>query len=90
MVHICVVSSHKPIRIYMVGLILGVNTLYRLFCLFKLFPMVGKGLMANDSPAIAGSIATSDQKEIYKTGGTQITNRTYRVNVSPESSRTYK
>ncbi len=25
-------------------LILGVNTLYRLFCLFKLFPMVGKGL----------------------------------------------
>ncbi len=34
-------SSHKPIRIYM---ILGVNTLYRLFCFFKLFPMVGKGL----------------------------------------------
>ncbi len=28
----------------MVGLILGVNTLYRLFCFFKLFPMVGKGL----------------------------------------------
>ena len=26
------------------GLILGVNTLYRLFCLFKLFLMVGKGL----------------------------------------------
>ncbi len=26
------------------GLILGVNTLYRLFCFFKLFPMVGKGL----------------------------------------------
>ncbi len=25
-------------------LILGVNTLYRLFCFFKLFPMVGKGL----------------------------------------------
>ncbi len=28
----------------MEGLILGVNTLYRLFCFFKLFPMVGKGL----------------------------------------------
>ncbi len=43
--HICVMSSHKPIRIYMGDLILGVNTLYRLFCFFKLFPMVGKGLM---------------------------------------------
>ncbi len=37
-------SSHKPIIIYMGGLILGVNTLYRLFCFSKLFPMVGKGL----------------------------------------------
>ncbi len=44
MTHICVMSSHKPIRIYMGGLILGVNTLYRLCCFFKLFPMVGKGL----------------------------------------------
>ncbi len=45
MMHIiCVMSSHKPIRIYMGGVILGVNTLYRLFCFFKLFPMVGKGL----------------------------------------------
>ncbi len=26
------------------GLILGVNTLYRLFCIFNLFPMVAKGL----------------------------------------------
>ncbi len=26
------------------GLILGVNTLYRLFCFFKLFPVVGTGL----------------------------------------------
>ncbi len=41
---ICVMSSHKPIRINMGDLILGVNTLYRLFCFFKLFPMVGKGL----------------------------------------------
>ncbi len=44
MMHICVMSSHKPIIIYMRGLILGVNTLYRLFCFFKLFSMVGKGL----------------------------------------------
>ncbi len=44
MTHICVLRSHKPIRIYMGGLILGVNTLYMLFCFFKLFPMVGKGL----------------------------------------------
>ncbi len=41
---ICVMSSHKPIKIYMGGLILGVNTLYRLSCFCKLFPMVGKGL----------------------------------------------
>ncbi len=44
MTHICVMSSHKPIKIYMGGVILGVNTLYRLFCFFKLFPVVGKGL----------------------------------------------
>ncbi len=44
MTHVCVMSSHKPIRIYMEGLILGVNTLYRLFCFVKLFPMIGIGL----------------------------------------------
>ncbi len=44
-------SSHKPIRVYMGGLILGVNTLYRLFCFFKLFPMVGKGLKV-DAPTV--------------------------------------
>ncbi len=27
------------------GLILGVNTLYRVICFFKLFPMVGKGCL---------------------------------------------
>ncbi len=37
-------SSHMPIRIYIVASILGVNTLYRRFCFFKLFPVVGKGL----------------------------------------------
>ncbi len=44
MTHICVMISHKPIIFYMGGLILGVNSLYRLFCSFKLFPMVGKWL----------------------------------------------
>ncbi len=34
-----VIVFHTPIRIYIGGLILGVNTLYRLFCFFKLFPM---------------------------------------------------
>ncbi len=37
-------SSHKLVIIYMGGLILGINTLYRLFCFFKLFPVVCKGL----------------------------------------------
>ncbi len=41
-------SSHVPIKIYVGGLILGVNTLYRLFCFFKLFPMIGKGLTITD------------------------------------------
>ncbi len=51
---ICVMSSYnyKPIRIYMGGLILGVNTLYRLFCFFKLFPMVGKGLTTSIKPPV--------------------------------------
>ncbi len=52
MTHICVMSSHKPIRFYMRSLILDVNTLYRLFCFFKLFPMVSKGLMQNTSVVV--------------------------------------
>ncbi len=44
MTRICVMRSHKPTIIYMGDLILGVNTLYRVLCFFKLFPMVGKGL----------------------------------------------
>ncbi len=50
MTHIRVMSSHKPIRIYMECLILGVNTLYRLFCFSKLFAMVGKGLTTELHP----------------------------------------
>ncbi len=47
MMHIiCIMSSHKSIRIYMRCIILGVNTLYRLFCFVNMFPMVGKGLIA--------------------------------------------
>ncbi len=53
MTHIrCVMSSHKPIRIYMGGLILSVNTLYRLFCFYKLFPMVCKGLTSTNMSLI--------------------------------------
>ncbi len=53
MMHICVMSSHKPIRIW--GLILGVNTSYRLFCFFKLFPMAGKGLI---NPGVCNNVHT--------------------------------
>ncbi len=38
-------NTHKLMGFYVEGLILGVNTLYWLFCFFKLFPMVGKGLI---------------------------------------------
>ena len=37
-------DTHKAIRIYMGGLILGVNTLYMLFCFFKLLAVVGNEL----------------------------------------------
>ncbi len=39
-----VMAFHKPIRIYMDVLILGVVLQYMVFCLFKLFLMVGKEL----------------------------------------------
>ncbi len=45
MTHICVMSCHKPIRIYMGGLILGVNTLYRLFCFLSCFLWSVKNLL---------------------------------------------
>ena len=37
-------NAHKLIRIYMGGLILGINTLYMLSCFLKQFALVGKGL----------------------------------------------
>ncbi len=37
-------NTHKLMGCYMGGLILGVNTLYRLFCFFKLFLMGCMGL----------------------------------------------
>ena len=37
-------NTHKPIRIYIGGLILGVNTLYMLYCFFELFAVVGNEL----------------------------------------------
>ena len=42
-------DTHKPIRIYIGGLILGVNTLYMFFCFFKLFAVVGNELMLHKS-----------------------------------------
>ncbi len=39
-IHLIVpMSPHKLMGIYMEGLILGVNTMYMLFCFFKLFPI---------------------------------------------------
>ena len=38
-------DTHKAIRIYIGGLILGVNTLYMLFCFFKLLAVVGNELI---------------------------------------------
>ena len=40
-------DTHKAIRIYIGGLILGVNTLYMLFCFFKLLAVVGNELTAS-------------------------------------------
>ncbi len=40
---LCVMSSHKPKIIYMGGLILGINTLYRLFCFLSCFLWSVKG-----------------------------------------------
>ena len=37
-------DPHKPIRIYIGGLILGVNTWYMFFCFFKLFAVVGNDM----------------------------------------------
>jgi len=37
-------NAHKQIRIYMGGLILGVNTFYMHSCFLKQFALVGKGL----------------------------------------------
>ena len=42
-------SLHKSIRIYMGVKILGANTLYINFCLFKQLPMVSKGLINGQS-----------------------------------------
>ncbi len=61
MMHICVMSSHKPIRIYMEGLILGVNTLYRL----QLFPMVGKGLTDTLELRYKGHFPRSPLKQVH-------------------------
>ena len=45
--HKCACGLHKPIRIYMGVLILGVNTLYTVFYLVYEIPMVWKELKCN-------------------------------------------
>ena len=59
------------------GLILGVNTLYRLFCFFKLFLMVGKGLiklvvevlpdprLRDVNPRVLGSLCAAQNMTAY-------------------------
>ena len=41
---------------------LGVNTLYRLFCFFKLFLMVGKGFVAENNRSLRMSTRLSQQR----------------------------
>ncbi len=48
MMHIFVMSSNNPIRIYMGVLILDVKYFVQAFLFFKLFPMVSKGLKTID------------------------------------------
>ena len=45
-------NAHKLIRIYMGGLILGVNTLYMLSYFLKQFALVGKGLKVETVHAV--------------------------------------
>jgi len=54
-------NAHKLIRIYMGGLILGVNTLYMLSCFLKQFALVGKGLIEDDHEYILLSDTDSGQ-----------------------------
>ena len=42
-------NAHKLIRIYMGGLIFGINTLYTLSCFRKQCALVGKGLSVLES-----------------------------------------
>ena len=54
-------NAHKLIRIYMGGLILGVNTLYMLSCFLKQFSLVGNGLITihNNNVAVLSGLLLS-------------------------------
>ena len=52
-------NAHKLIRIYMGGLILGVNTLYMLSCFLKQFALVGKGLRSSAVRSASASCIAS-------------------------------
>ena len=57
-------DPHKPIRIYIGGLILGVNTLYMFFCFFKLFAVVGNELICDT----AHDICTAPCRPLHEDG----------------------
>ncbi len=69
MMHICVMSSHKNLYGH---LILGVNTLYRCFCLSKLFSMVGKGLNQGALSGLGMSLARVRVKTHYTPYSAQV------------------
>ncbi len=45
-------NTHKLMGLYMEGLILGVNTMYMLFCFFKLCLVGCIGLILNRVPSV--------------------------------------
>ncbi len=62
-------SSHRPIKNYIGVLILGVNSLYRDFCFFKLFPMGCKGLntksLQRGTTGALTSVEGADTRYVY-------------------------
>jgi len=58
-------NAHKLIRIYMGGLILGVNTLYMLSCFQKQFALVGKGLRIGGNCRDTNNLQMNNNKDRY-------------------------
>ena len=60
-------DTHKPIRFYIGGLILGVNTLYMFFCFFELFAVVG-----NELSKVTTFVAVGTFFDHHSGGGTEM------------------